>query len=100
MRAKRHIANFFIGTCGLRRLHNSRLQTVVRTVLDEIDLEHLRESQSCQQCGDRQEMYEYINTSILQSAPIDFLEFGVFRGESMRAWSVLNTHGESRFYGF
>src|SRR5262249_39413715 len=31
---------------------------------------------------------------------IDYLEFGVFRGESMRSWVKLNADKNSRFYGF
>lgn len=32
--------------------------------------------------------------------PITFLEFGVYRGDSLRQWTALNTHPDSRFIGF
>ncbi|MBE1237565.1 hypothetical protein IHV25_07880 [Phaeovibrio sulfidiphilus] len=36
----------------------------------------------------------------LENREITVLEFGVFRGESIRTFSELNTHPQSRFYGF
>jgi Macrocin-O-methyltransferase (TylF) len=32
--------------------------------------------------------------------PISYLEFGVWRGESLRKWAEINSHPDSRFYGF
>ncbi len=46
------------------------------------------------------ELYEYLNESILANAAIDFLEFGVFKGESLQHWTRFNTNPESRFVGF
>ena len=48
----------------------------------------------------RFELYEFINCSILESDPIDYLEFGVCKGASLFKWAELNTHINSRFYGF
>lgn len=36
----------------------------------------------------------------LKSTPVDYLEFGVASGNSMRWWIRENTHADSRFYGF
>ncbi|HYQ71050.1 MAG TPA: TylF/MycF/NovP-related O-methyltransferase [Gammaproteobacteria bacterium] len=49
---------------------------------------------------DRFEMYEYINSSVLHSEIIDYLEFGVFQGESLFKWADINNNSSSRFYGF
>lgn len=51
-------------------------------------------------CADRFEMYEYINSSVLHSVAIDYLEFGVFQGQSLFKWADINTENNSRFYGF
>ena len=32
--------------------------------------------------------------------PIDYLEFGVFKGETIDLWRKLNENSDSRFYGF
>jgi len=99
-RPKRRIANFLIVGCGLRRLHDTRLQSAIQSVLDEIDLQHLRDNHPCRNCADRAEMYQFVQSSAIGDEPIDFLEFGVFRGDSIREWSELNQRSESRFYGF
>ena len=49
---------------------------------------------------ERFELYEYVNSSILNSDRINFLEFGVFQGESLFKWSYINENNDSRFYGF
>lgn len=50
---------------------------------------------------DRPMLYAYIHDKFVPGGrPIDFLEFGVFRGDSMRAWLGINRHPESRFFGF
>ena len=49
---------------------------------------------------DRENLYEYLNTTVLCGRAIDYLEFGVYRGESLRKWTELNDHCESRFHGF
>ncbi len=48
----------------------------------------------------RYEMYAWINREVLGEAAIDYLEFGVFQGDSIRAWAETNTHADSRFWGF
>lgn len=48
----------------------------------------------------RSDLYKYINETVMQGAAIDFLEFGVSTGESIRAWMRLNSNPGSRFFGF
>ena len=48
----------------------------------------------------RFEMYDYVNNEILQGCEIDYLEFGVFKGESIKYFSKLNQQQNSRFVGF
>lgn len=49
---------------------------------------------------DRETLYEHVNHDVLQNPELDYLEFGVYRGESLRKWMELNPHPASRFYGF
>lgn len=48
----------------------------------------------------RFEMYDYINNEILKNGEIDYLEFGVFKGESIKYFAELNKQSGSRFVGF
>jgi len=45
----------------------------------------------------RFELYSYLAESL---ATISYLEFGVWKGDSIRRWSALNHSPESRFFGF
>lgn len=49
---------------------------------------------------DRGEFYRYLNHEILGNCSIDYLEFGVFEGESIANWAEINTNAASRFFGF
>lgn len=50
---------------------------------------------------ERTEMYDHVHAQLVgENTPIDYLEFGVFRGDSIRHWSSLNKHEDSRFVGF
>lgn len=46
------------------------------------------------------ELYQYLERSIIQTQPIDFLEFGVYNGYSLKIWLDLHQHPYSRFFGF
>jgi len=49
---------------------------------------------------DRFDLYAYINTQILAESPITYLEFGVFKGDSIKKWSEINSNPQSEFFGF
>lgn len=46
------------------------------------------------------DFYRHINTEVLDSEPIDFLEFGVYKGTSLFSWAAINNNEKSRFFGF
>ncbi len=48
----------------------------------------------------RVELYDWINRSRVRGQTIDYLEFGVWTGNSFRWWLNANDHSESRFVGF
>ena len=86
MSLKRTVANFLIKGCGLRKLHNTRAVRVVRSFLDEIDVQHLRDVHPCRALDTREQMYDCVHASFVNGSAIDYLEFGVFRGDSIRHW--------------
>ncbi|HOI69459.1 MAG TPA: TylF/MycF/NovP-related O-methyltransferase [Methanothrix sp.] len=49
---------------------------------------------------DRHDLYEYIQKAFINNKAIDFLEFGVYKGESLNYWAKMNTNPDSRFFGF
>jgi O-methyltransferase len=49
--------------------------------------------------GDRRQLYSAVNER-LGNAGIVYLEFGVWKGESLGLWTSINTNETSRFYGF
>jgi len=50
----------------------------------------------------REQLYRYVNEGLLKGPDrlIDYLEFGVYEGASMREWCSLNRNPGSRFFGF
>ena len=50
--------------------------------------------------NDRKEMYRYINNDIIKNQAIAYLEFGVFKGDSIKYFASINTTAESTFVGF
>ena len=49
---------------------------------------------------ERFDMYADVQSKVLREEPIDYLEFGVRWGHSLFKWSTINTHPDSRFFGF
>jgi O-methyltransferase len=50
--------------------------------------------------NDKWSLYDYLNDEVLDGEPIDYLEFGVYRGATIRGWAVRNANDRSRFVGF
>lgn len=46
----------------------------------------------------RNELYAHIASDL--HGPIDYLEFGVWQGQSIKKWAELNSSADSRFIGF
>jgi O-methyltransferase len=56
-------------------------------------------SNSLARFRNRSELYQAINARFDNTA-ISYLEFGVWKGASLRDWAVINNNSDSRFYGF
>ncbi|QOJ19922.1 MAG: macrocin O-methyltransferase [Gammaproteobacteria bacterium] len=48
----------------------------------------------------RYAIYDYINNEIFCGRPIQYLEFGVYKGDTIKYFSNLNSNPDSRFVGF
>ena len=60
----------------------------------------LSEKKNAVSLPDRESLWLYISQNYLSKEAIDYLEFGVFEGYSIRKWSEINNDPRSRFYGF
>ena len=49
---------------------------------------------------DRYKMYDYLSEKIVGDGQIDYLEFGVSKGESLKHWTDIHKNPRSRFFGF
>lgn len=48
----------------------------------------------------RYRLYEYLNEKVIGNEAIDYLEFGVSKGESLKHWTDTNNNPKSKFWGF
>jgi hypothetical protein len=48
----------------------------------------------------REDLHAFVNNDLCRNSQVDYLEFGVYNGYSLRLWTEMNTHPESRFFGF
>jgi len=62
----------------------------------------VKEFPSAVELGTRQDMYRHVSETLVGGSgkAFDYLEFGVFEGDSIRQWCVLNANANSRFFGF
>ncbi len=54
----------------------------------------------CPDFPDRDGAYAHVFSEEKLDSPIDYLEFGVWQGRSLRWWLEHNRHPDSRFFGF
>jgi hypothetical protein len=57
------------------------------------------EKHNVQKFSHRMDLYPALNAR-LGNCAISYLEFGVWKGESLRKWTEISIHPESRFWGF
>jgi O-methyltransferase len=62
----------------------------------------VKEFPSALQLGLREDLYRYVSETLLDGGKkaIDYVEFGVYEGASIRQWCALNQNARSRFFGF
>jgi O-methyltransferase len=70
-----------------------------------IRLREWMDSHPCKNCGSdgsesRVDLWNYVKATCNLSGPINYLEFGVYQGHSIKWWVKENTDPSSRFVGF
>ena len=80
---------------GLRRLPSLEKAS---WALDFYDFR--RRHREAPQFPHRFKLYEHLNREVIRNEAVCYLEFGVYEGDSFRKWLELNSHGDSRFFGF
>ena len=62
----------------------------------------VKEFPSAVELGTREDMYRHVSETLVGGSgkAFDYLEFGVFEGDSIRQWCALNANANSRFFGF
>jgi hypothetical protein len=95
---------------------NAKLQTRIKCILSKVipDSSKLRylsyiarleswrkkHDESYPFFDNRYDLYDYLNSDIIDKGQINYLEFGVFKGDTMKYWTSINRHRESIFFGF
>jgi O-methyltransferase len=59
-----------------------------------------RDNVGVPQTEDRDSFYEFMMANYVKDEAIDYLEFGVHKGASMKKWTEISRHPRSRFFGF
>jgi O-methyltransferase len=55
---------------------------------------------SCPHFDNRRDLYSFLQTNYIARVPVDYLEFGVYKGTTLSLWTEFNSHPDSHFYGF
>jgi hypothetical protein len=50
--------------------------------------------------SNRYELYDYVQKEYASTGCIEYMEFGVFKGDSIKYWAGINQNPDSKFYGF
>jgi O-methyltransferase len=63
-------------------------------------VEWIRANQHIPSFASRHDYFDHLQRVVLHGRQIDFLEFGVFKGASLKWWAEANANPASRFWGF
>jgi hypothetical protein len=113
MGLKRTFANMALRGFRLGHLAGGRAQRGCRAVLDELDLQQMRDAFQGRRIDPtanargkddteraRYNFHQFVAQHVGAVLPIDYLEFGVYKGYIIGLWAEMNTNAASRFVGF
>lgn len=74
--------------------------TIENLNIDPLIRDYFKNHSDVKTLQNKDEYVKYINSSVVKNSPISYLEFGVYKGESIAKWAKLNSSPDSKFYGF
>ena len=75
--------------------------TIDNLNLNPLLMKYLTENKLVSIFDNRHDYFKYLAKEVIKTnSPIQYLEFGVYKGESIREWIDLNQNIKSEFYGF
>ena len=83
-----------------RLLSSPKFQRATIYLIHESKFEEWTRENPCDESTGRFDLFRSVIDREALHGPIDYLEFGVFQGESIRWWAENNRHPESTFVGF
>lgn len=95
---QKKIRNLFLKVILKILPDSDRLRALVNR--PKLEIWHKSHSEKYPDFGNRKQMYDYINNDIIGNHTIQYLEFGVYKGESINYFSSINTDPASEFVGF
>ena len=74
--------------------------TVENLNLNPLLKKYFNENNSVPIFNNKHDYFKYLAKEIVKDNPIQYLEFGVYKGASIREWGNLNQSTKSEFFGF
>lgn len=84
----------------LKLIPNSYLKFLYLAYLSRLETWKKKHRGSYLLLNDRFDLYNHLFSKVLHGGPIAYLEFGVYKGETIKYWSTIDANPKSLFFGF
>ena len=74
--------------------------TIENLNLNPLLKRYLYDNKACPNFNNKHDYFNYLAKEIIKNNPIQYLEFGVYKGDSIKEWVDLNQNTKSEFFGF